>query len=289
MANYRVIYVCKIFPSDEWVETSARGVFTGAERGPADCPQYLLTNPSDEPMHVVISVRQAEVRPRNAQPLYIGFEVVDHAGRPLPHLSATMNFVVPPSQFVNFLEVSWEGDLPPSETPYTLIVRTYQYTGANRFLLRVFSKVAGGADAGSVGVELKDITGEAHTASFVSASAGTSASSSTTAVTAGAKPWIPLADAVKSEVAVLRQYEGAPAEAIPLALRIGQAIKAFSAALPTSETTRPEYNDGPPAVAIFSQLVTFCKVADTHPNADVLAVCESLEALLDKICRRARP
>ncbi|KNC49194.1 calpain 5 [Thecamonas trahens ATCC 50062] len=287
MANYRVMYVCKVFPSDEWTETSASGVFTGAERGPADCPQYLLTNPSSEPMHVVISVRQAEVRPRNASPLYIGFEVVDHGGRPLPHLSATLNFVVPPSQFVNFLEVSWEGELPPSETPYTLIVRTYQYTGANRFLLRVFSKVAGGADAGGEGIQLKDITGDAHTASWVAASASGAASTGG-APSSGPKPWIPLAAAVKSEVAGLRQYEGGTAEAIPLALRIGQAIKAFSAALPTSETTRPEYADGPPAVAIFSQLVTFCKVASSHPDPDVLAVCDSLEALLDKICRRAR-
>ena len=286
VANYHVIYVCKVFPSDEWALTSALSLFTGAERGPADCPQFLLTNTSDQPRHVVISVRQDEVRPKGKDPVHIGFEVVDNKGKPLANLSANMDFIVPPSAFLNFLEVSWEGDLPPSPTPYTLIVRTYQYTGSAKFLLRVFSRVEGGSDAGNAGISIEDVTGKAHAAAAAASSSGGSVSGSVAG--SGATPWIVLGAEVKKEIAVLRGYVGEPATAIPLALRIGQAIKNFSASLPASETTRPEYAQTPPAVEVFSQLVTFCKIAGDHPDPDVGAVLDSLEGLVDKICRRAR-
>eukprot|EP00300_Choanocystis_sp_HF-7_P025496 c27385_g1_i1.p1 GENE.c27385_g1_i1~~c27385_g1_i1.p1 ORF type:complete len:391 (+),score=90.42 c27385_g1_i1:148-1173(+) len=281
VANYRIVYVCKVFPRTDWLLRNCISGFTGVERGPQDCPQFLLSVRSR--VTVVISMRQAETRRHGKDPAYVSFELVDNKGAPIDVMRADMDFVFEPRPFINYLEVSWEGVLEASDTPYTLIARTYQYKGQGRFNLRVFTKTAREAEA----VTIEEITGQAVAAHVQRQAKSAFAGSGGAAAGAARRSPLEVAAASVIEAArVVSNYTGAAAQCIPLVLRIGQELKDFNAVLPAKELTRGDYAEGPPTIKGFQQVVLFAKAATAHPDPDLRAVTQALIDLVQTIVRR---
>lgn len=144
--NYEEVYICRFFDSasgwktipqieDEWKGQTAGGCSNYPTVG--NNPQWSITLTGSTPANIVINLSQEDVRGENKELLAAGCELYQNKGNKVTQKVFGKSILS--ADYAYSREITMEGKIDPSPTPYTLLVSSYEPNDERKFTLKIFS------------------------------------------------------------------------------------------------------------------------------------------------------
>ena len=144
-SNFEEVYVCRFFDGGNWItipqiEDEWKGVTAGGcSNYPTvgNNPQWSIKLNTNTPANIVINLSQEDTRGSNKELSAIGCELFSNKGARVSQRVFGKNIIT--ADYTYSREVTMEGTIEPSPTPYTLLVSSYEPGTEGKFTLKIFS------------------------------------------------------------------------------------------------------------------------------------------------------
>ncbi len=148
VTNYEDVYICRFFEEPKWkIHPQIDGEWKGFTAGGctnfatvANNPMYGLYVRGDTPVNIVLVLSQEDVRMMPGKKNFpIAIEVYDNGGNRINQQVQGKQVMTNEESYIFRREVLAEATLPPSKTPYTILVSTFNQSQERKFVIKAFS------------------------------------------------------------------------------------------------------------------------------------------------------
>eukprot|EP00455_Lapot_gusevi_P015017 TRINITY_DN17575_c0_g1_i1.p1 TRINITY_DN17575_c0_g1~~TRINITY_DN17575_c0_g1_i1.p1 ORF type:complete len:330 (-),score=56.75 TRINITY_DN17575_c0_g1_i1:53-1042(-) len=142
--NFEDIYICKFFESPKWTQHPIIiDEWKGKKAGGCTNNDTVVNNPQyqitvTQPTDIVISLAQEDVREKGQKNFAIAIELYNNRGQRVSRSTRGKMVLSNPESYFYIREVTAEGTLTPSPTPYTLLLSTFHPNQERTFYLQIY-------------------------------------------------------------------------------------------------------------------------------------------------------